>query len=143
MLFVEKCVILVKVTQTKGKHQRTTCATGECGEVRLRSITCKRKALSKRINASRPCAAGCGNARHNRRRSATANAIALEVAPWPVVIQKPRAAMQALQGKHRKQQCKRYRANAITANSKNKLQGKRPCNRNLLPCPTTSHKRTP
>ena len=40
------------------------------------------------------------------------NAIALEVAPWPAVTQKQRAAMQALQSKHThsKQQSKRYKA---------------------------------
>ena len=77
-----------------------------------RLITCSKKALSKLIKESRPCAAGCGNARHNRRRSATPNAIAWEVAPWPAVTQKQRAAMQAHQGKHShsKQQSKRYKA---------------------------------
>ena len=76
------------------------------------------KALSRRINESRPCAAGCGHARHIRRRNATSNAIALEVAPWPALTQKQRAAMQARQGRHSKQQCKRYRANTVTASSK-------------------------
>ena len=79
----------------------------------MRLITwCSKKALSRRNSESRPCAEGCGNARHNRRRNATSNAIALEVAPWPAVTQKQRAAMQALQSKHThsKQQSKRYKA---------------------------------
>ena len=60
----------------------------------------KREALSKLIKESRPCAAGCGNAKHNRRRDTTSNAIALGVVSWPAVTQK-----------NSKQQCKRYRAN--------------------------------
>ena len=48
--------------------------------------TFKRKALSRLIKESRPCAEGFGNARHIRRRDATSNSIASEVASWPAVI---------------------------------------------------------
>ena len=77
-------------------------------------IAFQRKALRKLIKESRPCAAGCGNARYIRRRDTTSDAIALDVASWPAVTQKQQqAAMQALQGKHShsKQQSKRYKAN--------------------------------
>ena len=65
----------------------------------------------------------------------------------PLSYEKPRAAVRALQGKHSKWPCKRCRANTANSNAsaagqtqsqqqQNKLQGKRPSNRNLRPCPT-------
>ena len=109
--------VYVARTQVLGDGRERRCSNVS-SSIRLRSITCNRKAPSRRDSESRPCAAGCGNARHNRRRSATANAIALEVAPWPAVTQKQQAAIQALQGKRSKRQCKRHRANTATGNSK-------------------------
>ena len=102
-------------------------------------ITCSKKVLSKLIKESRPCAAGCGNARHIRRRNATSNAVALEVVPWSALTQKQRAAMQARQAKHSKQQCKRYRANTATANCK---QATRQAAQQPQPAPL-SHRRDP
>ena len=80
----------------------------------MRLIAFSKKALSKLIKKSRPRAAGCGDAKQNRRRGATSNTIALDVASQPAVIQKQQAAKQALQGKHNnsKQQNKRYKANS-------------------------------
>ena len=72
-------------------------------------------ALSKLIKESRPRAAGCGDAKQNRRRDATSNTTALDVASQPAVIQSQQAPNQALQGKHNnsKQQNKRNKAKNI------------------------------
>ena len=69
-------------------------------------IAFSKKALSKLAKESRPRAAGCGDAKQNRRRGATSNMIALGVASQPAVIEKKQQT-----AKQAKKQNKPYNAN--------------------------------